>query len=42
MVFPDSVQVRVRMNGAGFKDVILNFAHLFEVRLAARLTTTDR
>ncbi len=33
MVFPDSVQVRVRMNGAGFKDVILNFAHLFEVAL---------
>ncbi len=31
MVFPDSVQVRVRMKGAGFRDVILNFAHLFDV-----------
>lgn len=31
MVFPDSVQVRVKMNGAGFRDVILNFAHLFDV-----------
>lgn len=30
MVFPDSVQVRVKMNGAGFRDVILNFAHLFD------------
>jgi hypothetical protein len=33
MVFPDCVQVRVRMNGAGFRDVILNFAHLFDVVL---------
>lgn len=31
MVFPDSVQVRIRMNGAGFRDVIQNFAHLFDV-----------
>jgi hypothetical protein len=37
MVFPDSVQVRVQMNGAGFKDVILNFAHLFEVALPPEL-----
>ena len=37
MVFPDSVQVRVRMNGAGFRDVILNFAHLFEVALPPEL-----
>ena len=37
MVFPDSVQVRVRMNGAGFKDVILNFAHLFDVMLPPEL-----
>jgi hypothetical protein len=37
MIFPDSVQVRVRMNGAGFKDVILNFAHLFEVALPPEL-----
>jgi hypothetical protein len=33
MAFPDSVQVRVRMNGSGFRDVILNFAHLFDVTL---------
>lgn len=33
IVFPDSVQVRIKMNGAGFRDVILNFAHLFEVTL---------
>jgi hypothetical protein len=31
MVSPDCVQVRVRMNGSGFRDVILNFAHLFDV-----------
>lgn len=31
MVFPDSVQVRVEMRGQGFKDVIQNFAHLFDV-----------
>jgi len=33
MVFPDSVQIRVRMSGAGFKDIILNFPHLFEISL---------
>ena len=37
MVFPDSVQVRVRMTGAGFRDVILNFAHLFDVALPPEL-----
>lgn len=37
MVFPDSVQLRVRMNGAGFRDVILNFAHLFDVVLPPEL-----
>ena len=37
MVFPDSVQVRVQMNGAGFRDVILNFAHLFEAALPPEL-----
>lgn len=37
MVFPDSVQVRVRMNGTGFRDVILNFAHLFDVTLPPEL-----
>jgi len=31
MVFPDSVQVRIRLSGAGFRDLILNFAYLFEV-----------
>lgn len=33
LVFPDSFQVRVRMSGAGFKDVVQTFAHLFEVAL---------
>ena len=44
IVFPDSVQVRVRMNGAGFRDVILNFAHLFDVTLPPELQqeTTQR
>ena len=37
MVFPDSVQVRVRMRGVGFRDVILNFAHLFDVVLPPEL-----
>ncbi|HPA19073.1 MAG TPA: S8 family peptidase [Verrucomicrobiae bacterium] len=37
MVFPDSVQVRVQMSGEGFRDVILNFAHLFEVSLPPEL-----
>jgi len=37
MVFPDSVQVRVKMNGAGLRDVILNFAHVFEVALPPEL-----
>jgi hypothetical protein len=37
MVFPDSVQVRVRMNGTGFRDAILNFAHLFDVVLPPEL-----
>ena len=37
MIFPDSVQVRVRMTGKGFRDVILNFAHLFDVVLPPEL-----
>ncbi len=37
MVFPDSTQVRVKMYGDGFRDVILNFAHLFEVTLPPEL-----
>lgn len=31
IVFPDSVQARVRMSGRGFRDVIECFPHLFEV-----------
>ncbi len=37
MVFADSVQVRLRMSGAGFQDVVLNFPHLFEVSLPPEL-----
>lgn len=37
MVFADSVQIRVRMSGAGFQDVVLNFPHLFEVSLPPEL-----
>jgi hypothetical protein len=37
MVFPDSVQVRLKMTGAGFRDVILNFAHVFEVAVPPEL-----
>lgn len=33
MIFPDSFQVRIRMTGAGFRDVIENFAHVFDVVL---------
>lgn len=31
IVFPDSVEVRVRMSGQGFRDLVENFRHLFEV-----------
>lgn len=37
MVFSDSVQVRVRMNGEGFRDVVTNFPHLFEVSMPPEL-----
>lgn len=37
MVFADSVQIRVRMAGDGFQDVVLNFPHLFEVSLPPEL-----
>ena len=37
MVFADSVQIRVRMSGSGFQDVVLNFPHLFEVSLPPEL-----
>lgn len=37
IVFPDSVQIRIRMNGRGFRDVVLNFAHLFEVAIPPEL-----
>lgn len=41
MVFADSVQIRVRMSGAGFRDVVLNFPHLFEVSLPPELQETS-
>lgn len=40
MVFADSVQIRVRMTGTGFQDVVLNFPHLFEVSLPPELQAT--
>jgi hypothetical protein len=33
IVFPDSIEVRVRMSGKGFRDLIENFRHLFEVTM---------
>ncbi len=33
IVFPDSIEVRIRMSGAGFRDLVENFPHLFEVSL---------
>lgn len=42
MVFADSVQIRVRMPGAGFQDVVLNFPHLFEVALPPELQETTK
>jgi len=33
IVFPDSVEARVRMSGKGFRDLVQNFKHLFEVSL---------
>ncbi|MBL9187674.1 MAG: S8 family peptidase [Opitutaceae bacterium] len=33
LVFADCFQVRLRMTGAGFKDVLRNFPHLFEIAL---------
>jgi len=33
IIFPDSVQIRVKLNGRGFRDVILNVPHIFEVTL---------
>lgn len=40
MVFADSVQIRVRMNGEGFRDVVMNFPHLFEVAVPPELQGT--
>ena len=31
--FPDSIEVRVRMSGKGFRDLIENYRHLFEVTM---------
>lgn len=42
MVFADSIQIRVRMSGNGFKDVVLNFPHLFEVSLPPELQHIPR
>jgi hypothetical protein len=33
MAFPDSIELRIRMSGSGFRDLVENFAHLFEVAL---------
>lgn len=33
VIFPDSIEVRVRMTGKGFRDLVENFRHLFEVTL---------
>jgi hypothetical protein len=33
IVFPDSIETRLRMSGAGFRDLVENFPHLFEVSL---------
>lgn len=33
IVFPDSIESRIRMSGTGFRDLVENFPHLFEVRL---------
>lgn len=33
IVFPDSIEVRIRMTGKGFRDLVENFKHLFEVSL---------
>jgi hypothetical protein len=33
IVFPDSIEVRIRMSGRGFRDLVENFRHLFEVSL---------
>lgn len=33
IVFPDSIEIRVKMSGKGFRDVVENFRHLFEVSL---------
>jgi hypothetical protein len=40
VVFADSVEVRLRMNGEGFRDLVLNFPHLFEVTLPPELQGT--
>jgi len=31
VVFPDSLQIRIKMNGEGFRDLVRNLPHLFEV-----------
>jgi len=44
VIYPDSVQIRIKMCGEGFRDVILNFPHLFDVCFPPTLqpiTTSD-
>lgn len=41
LVFPDSFQVRVRMTGAGFKDVVQTFVHLFEVAVPSDVAGSE-
>lgn len=33
VVFPDSIEVRILMSGSGFRDLVENFPHIFEVSL---------
>ncbi len=39
--FPDSFSARVRMNGKGFKDLILNYPSLFEALLPDNIASSD-
>ena len=40
--FPTACKCACKMNGAGFRDVILNFAHLFDVVLPPELQQAQR
>ena len=41
IVFPDSVQVRIRLNGQGLRDIVLSFPHLFEVAAIPEIQSTQ-